>query len=93
MPAPDPSGVTIEHHAQGYSVLIETFMLSGRTQRLARARRIGQNLRRDGWSCLWCAKPVPAFRRADARYCCEGCRKRAARGRIFSSRTRANKAQ
>lgn len=82
MPAPDPQGVTIESRdGGGWSLLVEIFMLSGRTQRIARARRIGQNLRRNGWACQWCGDPVPEFRRADARYCCEGCRKRAARKR------------
>lgn len=81
MPAPDPWGITIETRKGSWGVLVETFMLSGRTQRMARARRILANLKRDGWSCRWCGGPVPEFRRADARYCCEGCRKRDARQR------------
>lgn len=81
MPAPDPSGVTIERHSGSFCLLVDTFLLSGRTQRMARAGRIAQNLRRDGWACLWCKRPVPEFRRADAKYCCEGCQKRAARER------------
>lgn len=92
MPAPDPNGVTIDRQGGGFSLLVDTFLLSGRTQRMARAERIAQNLRRDGWACPWCKRPVPEFRRADARYCCEGCRKRAARGRIFGSQSRANRA-
>lgn len=43
--------------------------------------RMMRNLRRNGWCCEWCGGPVPEFRRADARYCREGCRKRAARAR------------
>ncbi|MCJ1900967.1 hypothetical protein MR829_11340 [Paracoccus versutus] len=74
--------MTIEaREGGGWAVLIETFMLSGRTQRKARAMRILANLKRNGWACGWCSGPVPEFRRADARYCCEGCRKRAARSR------------
>lgn len=81
MPAPDPHGITIEERPQGWGVLVETFMLSGRTQRMARAKRILRNLAANGWACRWCGGPVPEFRRADACYCVEGCRKRAARSR------------
>lgn len=72
MPPPDPSGVTIEEKPNGgWSVLYEMFMLSGRSQRKARVRRIMANLR----------LVLPVVRRADAIYCCEGCRKRAATAR------------
>ncbi|WP_405403614.1 hypothetical protein [Paracoccus sp. Ld10] len=81
MPAPDPHGITIEVQGNGWSLLIETFLLLGRTQRKARARRILANLHRDGWACRNCGGPVPEYRRADARYCCEGCRKRVSRNR------------
>lgn len=85
MPAPDPHGVTIEKTpGGGWNLLIETFMFSGRTQRKARAMRMMRNLRRNGWCCEWCGGPVPEFRRADARYCREGCRKRAARARCIA---------
>ena len=81
MPAPDPHGISIEKHPHGWRVLAGTFVLSGRTQRMARAKRILRNLAVNGWVCPWCGGPVPEFRRADACYCCEGCRKRAARSR------------
>lgn len=81
MPAPDPHGIRIEAQGGRWGVLVETFMLSGRTQRMARARSILANLHRNGWACLSCGDPVPAHRRADARYCCEGCRKRRSRTR------------
>lgn len=81
MPAPDPHGITIEAQGDRWGLLVETFMLSGRTQRMARARRILTNLHRDRWACRDCGDPVPAYRRADARYCCDRCRKRAARNR------------
>lgn len=81
MPAPDPYGITIEAQDGRWGVLVETFMLSGRTQRMARANRILTNLHRDGWACRGCGCPVPAYRRADARYCGDGCRKGAARNR------------
>lgn len=78
MPAPDPHGITIEERPHGWGVLVETFMLSGRAQRMARARGILRNLAANRWACRWCGGPVPEFRRADACYCVEGCRKRAA---------------
>lgn len=81
MPAPDPHGITIEERPHGWGVLVDTFLLSGRTQRMARAKRILRNLVANGWACRWCNGPVPEFRRADAAYCGEGCRKRAARSR------------
>lgn len=73
MPAPDPHGITIEAQGPCWGLLVETFMLSGR------AKRILANLRRDGWACQACGGPVPAYRRADMRYCFGGCRKRSAR--------------
>lgn len=82
LPGPDPSGVTISELPNGgWSVMIETFMLSGRTQRQARARRVLVNLKRDGWACRWCGDPVPEWRRSDAAYCCAGCKGRALRAR------------
>lgn len=81
MPAPDPWGITIEKRSGGFGLLIDMFMHSGRTQRLARAKRIAHKLHANGWRCAWCSRPVPEFRRADAVYCSEGCRKRAARAR------------
>lgn len=85
MPAPDPRGITIEPQGEGWALLMETFLLSGRTQRKARARRILANLTRDGWTCHACGDLVPEYRRADARYCCEGCRKRHSRTRRNSN--------
>jgi hypothetical protein len=41
-------------------------------------------LRAKTWRCLWCRDDLQAWRRADAQYCCEGCRKRAARARRVS---------
>jgi hypothetical protein len=53
-----------------------------------RAKRILRNLQWGGWLCQWCREPVPLWRRADARFCCEGCRKRAARQRRQARGTR-----
>ena len=82
MAGPDPDGVTLGDAAPGsFSVLVETFMSGNRKARMARAKRILGNLYRGGWLCHWCRDPVPLWRRADARFCCEGCRKGAARQR------------
>lgn len=80
MPGPDPNGVTIERRDRA-RVMVDTFMVGGRANRMARAKGILRNLAVNGWSCRWCCAAVPEFRRADARYCCEGCRKRSARSR------------
>lgn len=80
MPGPDPNGVTLgDGWPERPSVLVETYGSGNRKARMARAKRILRNLHRGGWLCHWCGGPVPLWRRADARYCREGCRKRAAR--------------
>lgn len=82
MPGPDPNAITLgEDWPDRMTVLVETFMSGNRKARMARAKRILGNLYRGGWLCWWCRDPVPLWRRADARFCCEGCRKRAARER------------
>ena len=82
MPAPDRDGVYIEENEDG------TFRVQGLVwspgnlrHHVARVRRILRNLRRNGWRCEWCGDPVPEYRRADARYCREQCRKKVARRR------------
>ena len=82
MSGPDPDGVTLgDGWPEQVSVLVETFGSGNRKARLARAKRLLHNLQRGGWLCRWCRDPVPLWRRADARFCCEGCRKGAARER------------
>jgi hypothetical protein len=87
MPGPDPHGVYYDETPSGKpQVFAEVWPTSGlfagnRRHRLARFRAVWRNIQCDGWLCLWCLDPVPIYRRADARYCCEGCRKRAARAR------------
>ena len=43
-----------------------------------RAERLARNYAR-GWYCERCQKLMPVWKRADARYCSESCRKMAAR--------------
>ena len=87
MPAPDPFGLSYDETPSGQPlVTAEVWPSSGlfasnRRNRLKRLRAVYRLVRRDGWLCLWCKDPVPIYRRADACYCCEGCRKHAARAR------------
>ncbi len=82
MPAPDPHGISLGEAAPGrISVLAESWLCGNRKARMKRAVAILRNLQRGGWRCLWCGDPVPLYKRADARFCCEGCRKRAAQRR------------
>jgi hypothetical protein len=83
MPEPDPHGIEpAENWPRG--VLVYHFLCGNKRHRNARAQRILLNARRGGggeWSCRECGDPVPFTRRADAIYCREGCRKKAARRR------------
>lgn len=80
MPEPDPCGIDPgENWPRG--VLVYKWPCGNWKHRKARAQRILRNARWGEWACTFCEEPVPMFRRADAVYCCEGCRKRAARRR------------
>lgn len=88
MPEPDPYGIELgPDWPERVSVLVyhslsAAFYGGGnKRHRIDRAKRILSNLRWGGWCCPWCKEPVPLLKRADARYCSEGCRKRAARAR------------
>lgn len=76
MPGPDPEGVWIEDDGR---VWLEILPTTNRKHRIARCRAIARRLRLFVWRCEWCGDPLPLERRADARYCRESCRKRAAR--------------
>lgn len=89
MPGPDPNGLTYGETATGQPMVSaeiwgarnRPFWEGNPKHRLARAKAVLARLRLDGWTCHQCGDPIPMFRRADARYCSEGCRKRAARSR------------
>ena len=82
MPEPDPFAIWLGDAAPGQINVTMDFAWNGnRKARMARAVAILRNLQRNNWRCFWCAGPVPLHKRADARYCCEGCRKGAARWR------------
>ena len=89
MPAPDPFGLSYGETATGQPIVMaeiwgsraRPFFEGNPKHRKARAAAVLRRLRCDGWICRDCGEPVPMFRRADADYCREGCRKRAARRR------------
>lgn len=84
MPEPDPHGV--EPGDSGpLSLYVYHFFCGNVRHRNARAQRILYNLRWGGWRCPECRGYVPMFRRADAIFCRESCRKKAARRRKGSS--------
>ncbi|TDL88024.1 hypothetical protein [Meridianimarinicoccus aquatilis] len=91
MPGPDPHELWIENHEPPYRVCHQAYFWTGNNgNRQARAVTILRRLARHDWYCRWCGDPLPDWRRADARYCCEGCRKRAARNRRVEREVWAN---
>ena len=89
MPAPDPSGLYIEEYEDGgFSIIGEIWWHGNRATRTKRMRRIAENIRRNGWPCAHCGDPIPLYRRADARFCRERCRKAEARNRSRHGRWR-----
>lgn len=82
MPGPDPHALWTEEYDGRVSVSFESYYSTGKDgHRKARAIAILRRIIRRNWHCDWCAEDLPEWRRADARYCSEGCRKRAARQR------------
>jgi hypothetical protein len=83
MPGPDPDGVYISEHIEGrISVTHESYLWSNSSHnRFRRAVTILRRLHRGTWRCAWCWGELQTWRRADAIFCCEGCRKQAARQR------------
>ena len=80
MPAPDPSAVWFERQDSKISACyMRYFWTQNVGNRKARALAILKRIAQRDWHCLWCHNDLPDWRRADAKYCCGGCRKRAAR--------------
>lgn len=96
MPGPDPFGLSYDETPDGRPLVRAEIWGDSRgpfpgnpRHRMARARAVLLNLHRGGWLCLCCGEPVPIWRRADAVYCCEGCRKRSKRARQPAGRLSA----
>lgn len=83
MPGPEPDTLWIEDHGPlGASVSFASYLWTGnKGNRGARAIAILYRLQRRDWHCRWCGVDLPDFKRADATFCRESCRKRAARKR------------
>ena len=82
MPGPDPRGLEVALYDGGSFLLTAEIWPHGNpAARLARMAAVRRRIKRDGWRCQCCGDPVPLFRRADALFCRESCRKRAARQR------------
>ena len=79
---PDPEGIYVTEYEGGeFRVTAEIWEHGNRRNRIARMNRISKNLSLNGWCCRWCGEPMPIYRRADARFCRERCRKASARAR------------
>lgn len=86
MPGPDPYGIEYgpdwPHRPNLLVYRTYANYLGGgnNKHRKDRAKRILKKMASwRGWRCQWCGDDVPIYRRADAVFCSEGCRKRAAR--------------
>lgn len=86
MPGPDPHGLVLEEWSDGsFTVTAEIWRYGNSKHRTSRMLSACRRIRADGWRCPWCVEPVSLYRRADARYCGEDCRRRAARSRKATS--------
>lgn len=91
MPGPDPHAVWFEEYDGRLLASFEPYFWTGNVgNRKARAIAILKRIAWHDWFCRWCGNDLPEWRRADALYCSEGCRKRAARYRRRARRGNAN---
>lgn len=82
MPGPDPDTLWIEQDKPPYRVCFQAYLWTGNNgNRRKRAVAMLRRLAWGTWKCDWCGGPLPDWRRVDARYCREACRKKAARWR------------
>jgi hypothetical protein len=88
MPGPNPYELWIDDDDPERPVVwFEQYFWTGnRGNRMARAVKITRRLRLGDWQCRWCGDMFPDYKRADARYCCERCRKAAAQARRKATR-------
>ncbi len=82
MPGPDAGTIWLERAGRSYTAQFEVYFWTGnRGNRLARVKAIGKRMMQGTWRCKWCGDDLSQDKRADAQFCREGCRKRAARHR------------
>ena len=80
MPEPEIDGIeTFEPVESRWRIRAYIERHGNKRHRLARMHAILANLRRNDWRCIWCGAKIAMYKRADAVFCGEGCRKRAAR--------------
>lgn len=82
MPGPDPEGLDLEELENGgFRIYAEVWEHGNKRHRIARMLAVSRNMRAGGWRCWGCGEQVPLYKRADARFCSEPCRKNAGRRR------------
>ena len=83
MPGPDPNRLWIEDdNPRSARVCWQAYDWTGNNgNRRKRAMAILRRLHWGTWQCRWCGDTLPDHLRADALYCRESCRKKAARDR------------
>ena len=87
MPGPDPERLWTEEADTGFRVCWQPYDWTGNNgNRRKRAMTILRRLRWGTWRYQWCGDDLPDYVRADALYCREACRKRAARERCAALR-------
>lgn len=83
MPEPNPHSVWIER--EDGSTTLSYLRFNFFTGRIAdhepRAKKLAQRIIEGSWVCRWCSCELQHWRRSDAHYCSEHCRKKAARSR------------
>ena len=87
MPGPDSFALWVEQGDGRPVVSFQAYFWTGKNGiRKVRAVSILRRLTRGTWCCRWCGDDLPDYLRADALYCRESCRKRAARQRRKKTR-------
>lgn len=83
MPGPNPHELWIDDDDPARpAVSFQNYSWTNNSgNRQARAISILRRLQRKDWVCRWCGDVLPDYKRADARYCGESCRKSAVRWR------------
>lgn len=86
MPGPNPHELWIDDDDPARpAVSFQNYSWTNNSgNRKARAISILRRLQLKDWACRWCGDPLPEYKRADALYCGESCRKRSARARLAS---------
>lgn len=83
MPGPEAQTIWIEPNRRGgFTAQYHKYLFTGEAvHRKARVVAIVKRMAQRTWCCRRCGDELPIDKRADARFCGEGCRKRAARER------------